>query len=351
MYYLKITASFIFLSRYLLLFLLIQSCKPAVETKLQATRNLGTEGCTPQDLERRSAVSRETSSNDFSVMQVAFQSGGPSDEKYFGLSSGEVQNKVADSDPCADAIEASNSAKNPIRDGLVTVGWKCSGRGRMKAGGLKQDEYCEWERVTRNPESPLTCTFTSSFDHSRRFHLTARKETSAWSDTQFNSYAYLAGGTETTPRVTRRGIIGHCVKKPCGAGDAEKPNYFGNCVSSRASDPEICEAVNNAVVKNGCRVSVPVSTINTARPSVLREVALQGDREIKLFLRASAGVKKDCKHIVDPNFGDATPFDPNIEGTLMRCEFGASDKRFSSCDDVSNFIEVVSSMTLSGCRK
>ena len=318
------------------------SCKPANQTQLLATRNLGTTGCTPQQLELRAAESRETASNSFSVDQVAFQSGSTANSS-FGLSN------IDSPDPCASFLSDA-SLVNPIRDGLVTVDWKCSGRRRMSNGGLKQDEYCEWERSNRDSGGNLSCTFTTSFDHSRKFFLTSREKLGLWKDTQFNSYAYLAGGKEVRSNVSRRGIINHCLKKPCGAGDMDRPDYFGNCIGSRASDPESCKVVNQAALKSSCKIEVPISPIITAQPSSLRDLSLEGDREIKLFLRPNDLVRKYCKHILDPSFQGANAINPGNEGTLIHCDIPSKEANLRSCDDVADYVEVVASVKLSGCK-
>lgn len=320
------------------------SCKPAnqPQTQLQATRNLGTSGCSPQQLEMRAMESRETASNSFSVDQLAFQAGATGNSS-FGLSN------LDSPDPCASYLNDA-SLINPARDGLVTVDWKCSGRRRMSSGGLKQDEYCEWERANRNSGGILSCTFTTSFDHSRKFFLTSREKTGLWKDTQFNSYAYLAGGKEVRSNVSRRGIINHCLKRPCGAGDIDRPDYYGNCIGSRASDPEICKVINQAALKNSCKVEVPNSPVVTAQSSSLRDVALEGDREIKLFLRPTELVRKYCKHIVDPNFNGVNAFNPVYEGTLIQCDIPSKEANLRSCDDVADYVEVVASVKLSGCK-
>ncbi len=349
----------------LLLFIAtMYSCKQNDNADVQSfntVENYGDKGCTPQMIESRARSSRMAGnpinfSKDLAFGDINSGSG------TFGLveNSKEQQKDSAwagktTKDPCSEIIaaKANKIEIKTIQNGIVAIAWRCSGRGNQISGGLKQDEYCEWERVQRENNSSLKCQFTSSFDHSRKYFLTKREKDSLWADTQFNSFAFLAGGSEVDGSKKRRGIINHCMKRACGASDIDNESYFGNCVPDRASDPEICNTLNVAVSKNNCTVNAVTSEVINANSVLVSSWgANYGDRAFKLMLHPDSDTfaGKYCKHIIDPAFEQKKPFDPAEEASLLECDIPASEKSVSSCDDVAQFIVVRAAVNLSQCK-
>lgn len=349
----------------LLLFIAtIYSCKQNDNADVQSfntVENYGDKGCTPQMIESRARSSRMAGnpinfSKDLAFGDINSGSGtfALTENSKASQKDSRREEKLT-ADPCSEilAAKAQKIQSKTIQNGIVAIAWRCSGRGKQIAGGLKQDEYCEWERVKREENSALKCRFTSSFDHSRKYYLTQREKDSLWADTQFNSFAFLAGGSEIDGNTRRRGIINHCLKKSCGAADIEDSKYFGNCVPDRASDPEICNTLNAAVSKNSCAVSAVTSEVVNANPNKISTWgANYGDRSVKLMLHPDSDTfaGKYCKHIIDPAFEQKKPFDPAEEATLLECDIPDSEKSVTSCDDVAQFIVVRAAVNLSQCK-
>ncbi len=233
------------------------------------------------------------------------------------------------------------------------ISWPCSGTGKeFPPGKNSQEEYCEW---TRTPEPfvgrgakvggdlepinlPKACIFTTSFDQTRTYFLTKRtvgtdlSRSNPFRETFANSYAFLAGGAEPDSQIPRKGIIGHCIEgNSCGGG---------NCVANRASDPQICRALNSLGSK-GCKVNkdfqvAPVITANRV------PAQRHGDRIVKPQLTLRADKANSCWFVEDPKVspGLANPkgesFKPKDQATLVACD--AEALNISNCDHLAGDI-------------
>ena len=235
--------------------------------------------------------------------------------------------------------------------GLARVVWACSGKDKKNNQGRNsQEEYCEW---TRSPVAftgkgfslasgsladinlPKACVFTTAFDQTRSFFLTQRvvgkpnkfaNQSDPFWATQFNSYAFLVGGTEPDTGTFRDGIIGHCITgKSC---------FSPNCVPDRASDPLICKDLNllgqrKCQVDTGHKVAPVVTAGNV--PS-----GRMGDQIVKPQLSVAQSRRPSCFFAVDPKV-PAGRIDPNQERTLVVCDA----REVSDCDTLAPEINVV----------
>ena len=240
--------------------------------------------------------------------------------------------------------------------GLAVIDWSCSGTGKTnRSGDNSQEEYCEWNRKpqpfkgsgiavntasgTGGQIAPVdvarACVFTTAFDQSRQFFLTkqvvgqpARKSDQAGPDwaTQFNSYAFLVGGTEPDTGARRDGIIGHCLgRKQC---------FSPNCVPDRASDPQICRALNS-LGDRGCQVDTkfeiaPVVTASTVGAGRM------GDQIVRPQLVVAPILASKCFFARDPK--DAgSKIQPANDRTLVVCE---ADPAIAHCDGLADKVSV-----------
>lgn len=247
-------------------------------------------------------------------------------------------------------------------EGLATIGWPCAGTGTEFPPGLNsQEEYCEW---TRTPESytgtavkieggapsvinvPKACIFNNSFDQSRKYFLTRHtvgtRVTSAnpFKETYANSYAFLVGGKEPDSPSVKTGIIGHCISgNSCTAP---------NCVPNRASDPQICRALNQLGDRK-CQVDVgfevaPVITATTVPPN------RHGDRVVKPQLLVRNTIFDNCWYAEDPAIKSGLTnskgqlFNAAEQRTLVVCD--AKALNINNCDQIANDITVVATLKL-----
>ena len=238
-------------------------------------------------------------------------------------------------------------------DGLAVINWPCSGTGKeFPPGSNSQEEYCEWTRVpepyvgrgakpggeVESINLPKACIFTSSFDQSRNFFLTRRtvgtdlKQPNPYHETYANSYAFLVGGREPDSRILRKGIIGHCVEgNSCGGG---------NCVATRASDPQICRALN-ALGSKGCKVDLlyQVAPVIDANKVPLNR---HGDQIVKPQLTMRTDIAESCWYVEDPKVSrglvnsKGQKFDPKQQGTLIVCD--AEALKIANCDHLASDI-------------
>jgi hypothetical protein len=240
--------------------------------------------------------------------------------------------------------------------GLAVIDWSCSGTGKSnRSGDNSQEEYCEWNRKPQpfkgsgiavnaanssggqvgSVDVARACVFTTAFDQSRQFFLTkqvvgqpAKKSDQAGPDwaTQFNSYAFLVGGTEPDTGARRDGIIGHCLgRKQC---------FSPNCVPDRASDPQICRALNS-LGDRGCQVDTkfeiaPVVTASTVGAGRM------GDQIVRPQLVVAPILASKCWFARDPK--DAgSKVQPVSDRTLVVCEAGPS---IAHCDGLADKVSV-----------
>ncbi|MEI8027866.1 MAG: hypothetical protein WCI18_16065 [Pseudomonadota bacterium] len=235
-------------------------------------------------------------------------------------------------------------------DGIAVINWPCSGTGKeFPPGSNSQEEYCEW---TRSPEPyvgrgakpngemeainlPKACIFTTSFDQSRSFFLTKRtvgtdlRQPNPYHETFANSYAFLVGGTEPDSLIPRKGIIGHCIEGNSCDG--------GNCVANRASDPQICRALNN-LGSRGCKVDLDFQVapvINSSKVPLNRH----GDQVVKPQLTMRSEISGSCWYVEDPKLtrgvanAKGQRFDPRQQATLIACD--AEALKIDNCDQLS----------------
>jgi hypothetical protein len=251
-------------------------------------------------------------------------------------------------------------------EGLAAISWPCAGTGKEFPPGLNsQEEYCEW---TRKPESfvgqgdkastgdagdinlPKACVFTNSFDQTRKFYLTKNTVgrrvdgSNPFKETFANSYAFLVGGTEPDSGSLRKGIIGHCIT---GNGCTAP-----NCVPTRASDPQICRALNQLGDK-GCKVDVsfevaPVITSGTV------PAKRHGDRIVKPQLLVRNTIGDHCWYAVDPAIKPGLKndkgqmFKASEQKTLVVCN--AEALKVNNCDLLANDITVVATLKLASLQ-
>jgi hypothetical protein len=247
--------------------------------------------------------------------------------------------------------------------GLAVIDWSCSGTGKSnRSGDNSQEEYCEWNRKPQafrgsgvavtaanatdgkldTIDVPRACVFTTAFDQSRQFYLTkqvlgqaAKKSDKAGADwaTQFNSYAFLVGGTEPDTGARRDGIIGHCLSgKSCVLPDNPKEKV--NCVPDRASDPQICRALNE-LGRKGCQVDTkyeiaPVVTASTVGAGRM------GDQIVRPQLVVTPTLASKCWYVRDPRDTGAK-VQPASDRTLVVCE---ADPAIAHCDGLADKVSV-----------
>ncbi len=243
-------------------------------------------------------------------------------------------------------------------DGLATISWTCFGKGNTYPPEFNsQEEYCEWTRlpvkfdgegvkVTSTPtESKVetlkiakACVFTTAFDQTRIFYLTQRMvgKSNKYSDksesrpfwsTQFNSYAFLVGGEEPDDRVPRDGIIGHCL---AGNSCTDK-----NCVGTRASDPQICDALHE-LGDMKCTIDKKFSVSPNVTAKEVPAGRL-GDQIVKPQIMLDAVAKGFCWYAKDPNLA-AGKINPLEEATLVVCDFDKA--KVAKCDDLASNLHV-----------
>ena len=235
--------------------------------------------------------------------------------------------------------------------GIARIDWACSGTGkRNNQGKNSQEEYCEWtpEPVqfqgpgmglgsdeTRALDLPRACVFTTAFDQTRSFHLTQRVVGKAnkysntkdpfWA-TQFNSYAFLVGGSEPDENRKRDGIIGHCVTgQSC---------FAPNCVPDRASDPQICMVLNSL-----SRRQCTLDTTHQVAPVMTAGQVPQGrmgDQIIKPQLKVASSLASTCYYAIDPKMPGDSGLNPAQERTLVVCDAAG----VSNCDSLADKINV-----------
>jgi hypothetical protein len=229
-------------------------------------------------------------------------------------------------------------------DGIVLVDWKCSGTKTPNIQGLNsQEEYCEWTRAPELLGGREVCMFTTAFDGSRHYHLTkfqplppqkTAQTNHNFYATQFNTYAFLRGGTQPDDNQFKPGIIAHCSKgNPCTSPA---------CVSSRASDPQICKGLN-FLSRKGCNIEVdfqvaPLVTAGDIPPGK------HGDQPVKLQLIPSELASKYCRYHLDPVLQKKKPHavNPSEERTLLVCDLEQSRK--GSCDGIADEITVLTTL-------
>ena len=247
--------------------------------------------------------------------------------------------------------------------GIAVIDWSCSGTGKSnRSGDNSQEEYCEWNRKPQSfrgsgvavtaanatggqleaVDVPRACVFTTSFDQSRQFFLTkqvvgqsAKKSDKADPDwaTQFNSYAYLVGGREPDTGVRRDGIIGHCLRR--------NQCFSPNCVPDRASDPQICRALNS-LGDRGCQVDTsfeiaPVVTVNTVAAGRM------GDQVVRPQIVVAPTLASKCWYVRDPR--DAgSKVQPANDRTLVVCE---ADPAIAHCDGLADKVSVAVTLKIS----
>jgi hypothetical protein len=261
--------------------------------------------------------------------------------------------KIRNHDSSADTLNTANTSSTAAKGSDVkTVFWKCSGRGKMHPAGLNsQEEYCEWTRKPvpfdgsgtmvgstqkENLKLANACVFTTSFDQTREYFLTKStvgvagiyklKSHPFWG-TQFNSYAYCLGG-------------GACVGP--------------NCVSSRASDPQICKTLNFfKKQKVPCQVDETFEVAPIVTAGAVPSGRL-GDKIVKPQLALSDATTfsppPKCYFAMDPKLSDTSKnakgqgVDPALERTLLVCD--AEVNKVTNCDDFAAEIMVEVSMKL-----
>lgn len=244
----------------------------------------------------------------------------------------------------------SNTTNVSLRNDIATVDWACSGTGKQHPVGYNsQEEYCEWTRqpivfsghgkriLTDGAESlnlAQACLFTTSFDQTRSFYLTHnvlgkdKSQSNPFWATQFNSYAFLVGGREPDSGIERKGIIGHCISgESC---------YAPNCVPDRASDPQICRALNQ-FGERGCKIDMDfeIAPVITSK-SVLE--GHHGDRVVKPRLSVRPTIASHCWYVEDKNISEnlentnGQRFNPEEQRTLVACDARALN--VSNCDAI-----------------
>ena len=231
--------------------------------------------------------------------------------------------------------------------GIAVVDWSCFGKGKEHpVGRNSQEEYCEWTRepvafngvgslVSGGPEQAITlpkaCVFNTSFDQTREFFLTQKvvgvpgkfeNQSLPFWGTQFNSYAFLVGGNEPDTRAFRKGIIGHCIER--------KSCFQPNCVPDRASDPQICAALNTLGNK-GCKVDTgfEVAPVVTAGKVAKGRI---GDQIIKPQLAVRPTRAASCYYARDPKFSQGAA-NASEQRTLFVCDASPSLVPSKNCDD------------------
>lgn len=263
------------------------------------------------------------------------------------LGSCKTRDSYGDSGSGAQAIDLGS-----LRDtGLARIDWACSGKGkRNNAGRNSQEEYCEWTRAPvafngqafdaqQNTSVAMSlakaCVFTTAFDQTRAFFLTqkvvgkpnkfANQADPFWA-TQFNSYAFLVGGSEPDTGTRRDGIIGHCISgKSC---------FSPNCVPDRASDPQICQALGQ-LAKRRCSVDLEHKVAAVVNAGAV-PAGRMGDKVVKPQLRIGTALTESCFYAVDPKM-PAGKIDPNTERTLVVCKADT----VSNCDVLADRINVI----------
>jgi hypothetical protein len=244
-----------------------------------------------------------------------------------------------------------------VKKNIATVDWPCSGTGKQHPAGFNsQEEYCEW---TRNPvvfngrgqklrdgsqgavNLQKACVFTTSFDQSRMYFLTQRvvgqdkgQGGQFWA-TQFNSYAYLVGGREPDTGIERTGIVQHCMSgQDC---------FAPNCIPDRASDPQICRALNQ-LGRRMCKVDInhEVAPVITAKQVA---AGRHGDRVIKPQLSVRPTIAPHCWFVDDPivptglESAKGESFNSAQQKTLLACD--ASALNVSNCDSLAPDVAAV----------
>lgn len=245
----------------------------------------------------------------------------------------------------------------------IDIRWPCTGKESVNTALKKttQEEYCEWNQSATTPGKPLTCFFRVSFDQSRKYYLTQRAldgsnpdnapSLAPFSATQFNSLGFLIGARdEKHSHAERTGIIRHCVKP-----DAQC--VTPHCVSSRASDPNICSTIRTLAAA-GCNVRAVLNEppVVTANKNALEENRRKtfysvGDTEFKLQLAIRDGLeaKAGCEYIADPNFTNqsAAP----IDKTLIKCSVPAvRQPNLASCDQIASHLDVVARLEVTNAE-
>lgn len=232
-------------------------------------------------------------------------------------------------------------------EGKVIVEWKCSGIGNTNNQGLNsQEEYCEWTRQPETLGGRKVCFYTTAFDGSRKYRLTksqpkppgkfSQQDNPFWA-TQFNSYAFLRGGSEPDTGEARKGIIGHCIEgNKC---------FSPNCVPDRASDPEICKGLNFLGSK-GCKVEADFQVAPVVTAGSVPE-GTHGDKPVKPQLAISEDATRYCTYEVDPELQKNKPgvVNANVERTLVKCDVEKSG--MSSCDAIAGQLSVMVTLKLS----
>lgn len=235
-------------------------------------------------------------------------------------------------------------------DGLATITWTCFGKGnKFPADFNSQEEYCEWTRqpvkfdgegvkVTDTPTEskiePLSvakaCVFTTAFDQTRKFYLTKNvvgknnkfsDESNPFWATQFNSYSFLVGGKEPDDGQNRKGIIGHCLE----GNSCTSPN----CVPNRASDPQICDALNG-LGDAGCSFDMKFSVSPSVTAGTV-PASRMGDQIVKPQIMLDSVTKGACWYAKDPNLA-AGKINPLEEASLVVCDLDKA--KVAKCDDL-----------------
>lgn len=225
-------------------------------------------------------------------------------------------------------------------EGIVIIDWTCVGvRELDKQGSNLQGEFCEWTRTPQTIGNRKVCMFTTAFDQSRKHHLTKSKPRAAekfekksdlfW-NTQFNSYALLAGDAENDPGKEFPGLIRHCL-------DGQKCNT-AQCNPVRVSHPEMCHAFQ-FLGKKRCKVDLEhkVAPVVTA---LAQTNEADGDKPLKFQLAMSQRASKFCTYEVDPELQKNRPGEVKAdqERTLVKCDLYESGQK--SCDDIAAELKV-----------
>ncbi len=140
----------------------------------------------------------------------------------------------------------------------------------------------------------------------------------------------MVGGNEPDSKLNRVGIIGHCIN----GNDCDFPKDNINCVPERASDPEICLALNQ-LSERKCKADTnfeiaPVITAGSVPPR------RHGDRIVKPQLSIRSTISENCWFVEDPNIvgelknQNGQVFNALEQGTLVACDAEALKVKY--CD-------------------